>query len=151
MTFAPLSNGRVDTLPPGAIPVPCTTLPQRRTNSTLGFRVRGSRFVWPTSKLEPSVANPLFQEFVAQQPPHIRRTMQHSTQDAILSQAFADWLSAGQLTRFQEFRVGLLSHGTIIEAGAKVIFQIPYASLDQYLCFWSIVSTYIDILSVCIQ
>jgi len=25
-TFAPLSNGSVDTLPPGAIPVPCTTL-----------------------------------------------------------------------------------------------------------------------------
>jgi hypothetical protein len=28
-------------------------------------------------------------------------------------------------TRFQEFRVGLLSHGTIIEAGVKVIFRVP--------------------------
>jgi len=55
------------------------------------------------------------------------------------------------MTRFQEFRVGLLSHGTIIEAGVKVIFRIPCASLDQYLFYWSIVSTYIDILSVCIQ
>ena len=48
------------------------------------------------------------------------------------------------VTRFQEFRVGLLSHGTIIEAGAKVIFRIPCASLDQYLYYWSIVS-------ICIQ
>ena len=55
------------------------------------------------------------------------------------------------VTRFQEFRVGLLSHGTIIEAGAKVIFRIPCASLDQYLFYWSIVSTYIDISSVCLQ
>ena len=93
--FAPLSNGRVDTLPPGAIPVLCTTLRQRRTNSTLGFRVRGPRFVRPTSELEPPVDNPSFQEFVAQQPPHIRRTMQHSNQDDIPSRAFADWLSAG--------------------------------------------------------
>jgi len=53
---------------------------------------------WPTSKLEPPVANPLFQEFVAQQPPHICRKMKHSTQDAILSKAFADWLLAGQPT-----------------------------------------------------
>jgi len=54
-------------------------------------------------------------------------------------------------TRFQEFCVGLLPHGTIIEAGAKEIFQISCASLDQDLCDWSIVSTYIDIFSVCIQ
>jgi hypothetical protein len=32
---------------------------------------------------------------------------------------------SGLMTRFQEFRVGLLSHGTIIEAGAKVIFRVP--------------------------
>jgi hypothetical protein len=44
-----------------------------------------------------------------------------------------------------------LPHGTIIEAGAKVIFQISCASLDQDLCDWSIVSIYIDIFSVCIQ
>ena len=54
-------------------------------------------------------------------------------------------------TRFQEFCVGLLPHETIIEADAKVIFQISCASLDQDLCDWSIVSIYIDIFSVCIQ
>jgi hypothetical protein len=80
------------------IPVPCTTLRQRRTNSTLGFRVSGSLFVRPTSELEPPVDNPSFQEFVAQHPPHIRRTMQHSNQDEISSHAFADWLSAGRPT-----------------------------------------------------
>jgi hypothetical protein len=37
------------------------------------------------------------------------------------------------VTRFQEFLVGLLSHGTIIKAGAKIIFRIPCASLDKYL------------------
>jgi hypothetical protein len=51
------------------------------------------------------------------------------------------------VTRFQEFCVGLLPHGTIIEAGAKVIFQISCASLDQDLCDWSIVSP-ISIFSV---
>jgi len=55
------------------------------------------------------------------------------------------------VTRFQESRVGSLSHGTIIETDAKVIFRIPCASLDQYLYYWSIVSIYIDIFSVCIQ
>jgi hypothetical protein len=55
------------------------------------------------------------------------------------------------VTRFQRFRVRLLSRVTIKETGAKTSSEFHVPVLTKTYTIGSIVSTYIYIFSVCIQ
>ena len=77
-TFAPTRQGQVNQLPIGSVPVPCLPLIHRRTNISLGFRVRGARQVRPLQVSMTPAPNPSFRIFIATQPAHIQRTMLHT-------------------------------------------------------------------------
>ena len=77
-TFAPTRQGQVNQLPIGSVPVPCLPLIHRRTNISLGFRVRGARQVRPLQVSMTPAPNPSFRIFIATQLAHIQRTMLHT-------------------------------------------------------------------------